>query len=222
MDGYSLSKQYWQWAWENPSKNAPTHAALYFYLMEVCNRLGWKKEFGITTTEAMEAIGVSSHHTYRKSFNALVDAGLIVIVRKSKNQFQANIIALAKFAQPINGTANNAQPNDNGTANNANPEPKLVPYSKTIKNNTNRGVKKDKVKTVFRPPSFDEVREYASKRQRPDLAKPFFDYYDAGDWHDKDGKQVKNFKQKFITWENRNAKTEIPEQTPKSTKELWN
>jgi hypothetical protein len=87
----------------------------------------------------------------------------------------------------------------------------------------NRGVKKGKAKTVFQPPSFDEVKEYSSKRGRQDLSKQFFDYYDAGDWHDKDGKPVKNWKQKFITWENRNAKSDQSQDQPrKSTKELWN
>ena len=38
------------------------------------------------------------------------------------------------------------------------------------------------------------------------MAKAFFDYYDVGDWRDKTGEKVKIWKQKFITWENRNPK----------------
>ncbi|MFQ9738865.1 MAG: hypothetical protein ACLR06_14920 [Christensenellaceae bacterium] len=33
------------------------------------------------------------------------------------------------------------------------------------------------------------------------MAKKFFDYFEAGEWHDSEGKPVKAWKQKFITWE---------------------
>lgn len=64
-------------------------------------------------------------------------------------------------------------------------------------------------KKKFSPPTLDEVKEYATTRGRIDLAKRFFDYYHAGDWKDKDGKPVKNWKQKFITWENHNPQAEV-------------
>lgn len=63
-----------------------------------------------------------------------------------------------------------------------------------------------KAKKRFIPPSLDEVKAYATTRGRTDLVKSFFDYYDAGYWKDKDGKAVKNWKQKFISWENRSPK----------------
>jgi len=74
-------------------------------------------------------------------------------------------------------------------------------------------------KKMFTPPSFDEVKEYATTRGRTDLVKSFFDYYDAGDWKDKDGKAVKNWKQKFISWENRSPK---PEAQPERKIEFLN
>jgi hypothetical protein len=40
------------------------------------------------------------------------------------------------------------------------------------------------------------------------LAKVFFDYYDVGDWKDKNGDKVKIWKQKFITWERNNPNNE--------------
>lgn len=66
-------------------------------------------------------------------------------------------------------------------------------------------------KKRFTPPSLDEVKAYATTRGRSDLSKSFFDYYDAGDWKDKDGKPVKNWKQKFISWENWSPKAETQE-----------
>ena len=53
----------------------------------------------------------------------------------------------------------------------------------------------------FIPPTLEEVQAYAKERGREDLAKKFFDYFEAGNWHDSEGKPVKAWKQKFITWE---------------------
>lgn len=53
----------------------------------------------------------------------------------------------------------------------------------------------------FIPPTLEEVQAYAEERGRVDLAKKFFDYFEAGNWHDSEGKPVKAWKQKFITWE---------------------
>lgn len=86
--------------------------------------------------------------------------------------------------------------------------------NKNNKNNKNiEGVPSSpsKAKKRFTPPSLDEVKAYATTRGRTDLTKSFFDYYDAGDWKDKDGKPVKNWKQKFISWENRSPKAETQE-----------
>lgn len=66
--------------------------------------------------------------------------------------------------------------------------------------------KPHRTRKEFVPPTYEQVVEYARSRGREDLAKAFFDYYDVGDWKDKDGVKVKNWKQKFVSWENRNAK----------------
>ena len=58
-----------------------------------------------------------------------------------------------------------------------------------------------KKRKEFIPPSLEEVKAYAEERGYPDLAERFFDYFEAGAWHDSEGKSVKNWKQKFITWE---------------------
>lgn len=55
----------------------------------------------------------------------------------------------------------------------------------------------------FTPPTYEDVLAYASERGNSGLARRFFDFYTAGDWHDMSGKPVKNWKQKFISWESR-------------------
>ena len=70
------------------------------------------------------------------------------------------------------------------------------------KNNTNttkkRNIKEKKVK-VFVPPSLDEVKIYFKENgYREEFAIRAWKYYDAADWHDKNGDAVKNWKQKMI------------------------
>jgi predicted phage replisome organizer len=61
--------------------------------------------------------------------------------------------------------------------------------------------KKKKASKVFVPPTFEEVQAYCASRGNKVDAKKFFDFYDAGNWIDSKGNQVKNWKQKVITWE---------------------
>lgn len=58
----------------------------------------------------------------------------------------------------------------------------------------------------FIPPTYEEVKEYALSLNRLDLAKAFYDYFSVGNWIDSKGNKVKNWKQKFITWANKNPK----------------
>lgn len=55
-------------------------------------------------------------------------------------------------------------------------------------------------------PSLDDVKSYAQSRNRLDLAEKFWDYFNATDWVDSNGKKVKNWKSKFITWESHTEK----------------
>ncbi len=52
-------------------------------------------------------------------------------------------------------------------------------------------------------PTIEMVTEYARIRGRPELAKPFFDYYAAAKWRDAENKPVYNWQQKFVAWEMR-------------------
>lgn len=96
INGYKLSRDFVDFSFENPSKIKPSHYALYFFAIEHCNRLGWKREFGLPTTMTMEAISIKSYNTYSKTFNELVKYGFFKLIEKSKNQYSANIIALSK------------------------------------------------------------------------------------------------------------------------------
>ena len=66
--------------------------------------------------------------------------------------------------------------------------------------------KEPAVKKPKPPKSFADVEDYAKERGVPHLAKGFWDYYDAGDWYDGKGEPVLAWKQKFVTWQQREEK----------------
>ena len=97
MNSYELSRAFWDWAYQNPELIKPVHASLYFFIIEHCNRMGWKKKFGLPSMMAREAIGVKSHNTYINALNDLVKWGFVDMVERSINQYSSNIVALSNF-----------------------------------------------------------------------------------------------------------------------------
>ena len=104
MDIYSLSRNFWDYAFENPEKISPNHSAIYFFAIEHCNRLGWKQKFGFPSQMTMDAIGIKKHQTYIRYFEDLCEWGFFNLIQKSKNQYSANIISLTT-GMPKNGKA---------------------------------------------------------------------------------------------------------------------
>lgn len=104
MNSYDLSRTWFDFCFDNPEKISPNHTAIYFFAIEHCNRLGWKKKFGFPSQMTMDAIGIKKNQTYTKYFNDLVEWGFFELIQKSKNQWSANIISLIS-AMPKNGKA---------------------------------------------------------------------------------------------------------------------
>lgn len=104
INGYALSRAWFDFCFENPELISPNHTAIYFFAIEHCNRLGWKNKFGFPTQMAMDAIGIKKHQTYIKYFNELCEFGFVKLVQKSSNQYSANIISLQN-ALPKSGKA---------------------------------------------------------------------------------------------------------------------
>lgn len=63
--------------------------------------------------------------------------------------------------------------------------------------------KKDKKTKNFIPPSFAEVQNYVDEKGYGIDVDYFYRYYSAGNWTDAEGKPVKNWKQRIVTWEKR-------------------
>lgn len=59
--------------------------------------------------------------------------------------------------------------------------------------------KRREEKSKFIPPTLDDViRYFQEKGYSTEIAKKAFEYYDAGNWHDRNGDKVKSWKQKII------------------------
>lgn len=112
MNGYNLSKNWFDFCSNNPEKIKPIHSAIYFFAVEHCNNLGWKEKFGFPTTMTMNVIGVKKYQTYGKALKDLEDWGFITFIERSKNQYSANIITLN--AMPKKGRARGKARSEHG------------------------------------------------------------------------------------------------------------
>ena len=116
MDIYNLYRNFWNFAFENPQKIKPNHCAVFSFSVEHCNRLGWKRNFGLPTSMVMEAVGIKSYSVYKKTFDELIDFGFFEIIELSKNQYSSNIIALKENNKALNNANNKALDKANNKA----------------------------------------------------------------------------------------------------------
>ena len=63
MNSYDLSRAWFDFCFDNPELACPAHTAVYFFAIDHCNKLGWKKKFGLPTVYTMEATGIKSKNT---------------------------------------------------------------------------------------------------------------------------------------------------------------
>lgn len=96
---YDLSRQWFDFVFENQDKVSGNHTALYFWLVELNNKLNWIENFGAPSTSSMAAMGNVTYKTYRKAMDDLIKWGFIKMVKESLNQYQANTIALVIFTK---------------------------------------------------------------------------------------------------------------------------
>lgn len=96
MNSYDLHRAWFDFAFENQGVVSPNHTAMYAWFVELNNRMGWAKEFSSPASQTMAAIGVKHHATYKKTLDDLVKFGFVKVVKESKNQWTACVIALTK------------------------------------------------------------------------------------------------------------------------------
>lgn len=94
MNGYDLSRAFFDWASKNPEKNKPSVGILYFWIIEKANRQHWENKIMLPSGEGIHMIGVRSYSTFIKALEILENQGFISFLERSKNQFTSNIICL--------------------------------------------------------------------------------------------------------------------------------
>lgn len=190
MNGYELSRNFWNFAFDNPEKVRPYHIAIYFFSIEHCNRLGWKKKFGFPTSMVMEATGIKSYNSYKKYFDDIVDWGFFDVIEYSKNQYSSNIIALSLKEKALDKALDKA----------------LIKHGTKQSESTCSIDKQETSKQINKeqaPPSLEEVILYFDENgYTKDSATKMFEYYEESRkprgrvWKDGRGNTVKNWKQK--------------------------
>lgn len=81
--------------------------------------------------------------------------------------------------------------------------------------------KNKKKNKKFVPPTLEEVKAYAEEKGYDIDCECFWNYYNAGNWIDKKGDPVLNWKQRVVTWSKKNDKGRDSGNTQKSASK-WN
>lgn len=207
MNGYSISRNWWDFAFANPEKIKPVHSALLFFAVEHCNRLGWKEKFGLPSSMAMEAIGVHSYNTYVTAFNDLCEWGFFELIQKSKNQYSSNIIALSKNDEAQDKALDKAL-----TKHTTKQRESIDSIDKQV---NNKPSKRNKPTVDLNPPSYEEVVQYfKTNGYSEDGASRAYRHYSTLNWHTSQGKKIANWKNQMA---NNWFKDEYKIQTTRST-----
>jgi len=184
MNSYDLSRKWFDWTFENPERINPNHTALYFFIIEHCNRLGWKEKFGLPTTMAKEAIGIRSYNTYINTLNDLVEFGFVKLIEKSKNQYSSNIVALSNFDKAHDKALDKA----------------LIKHGTKQRESTD-SINKQETKEQIYIPEFTEFLQFAIEQIsniNKDEVKLKYESWKVNNWKDGNNKQIKNWKTKLL------------------------
>jgi len=219
MNGYELSRNWFDWCFENPEKIKPNHTALYFFAVEHCNRLGWKKKYGMPTTMAMEAIGIKSYNTYINTLNDLVEWGFIEMIQRSKNQYSANIVALSNFDKALDKALDEAlikhASKQSESIDSIDKQETSKPF-KQVNVPTREEVEKEICNNLF-------TRGIASVSfPVEDLAQRFHDNYESKGW-EINGQRIYKWKPKLNQWiseELKNKYSSLETQEEKEAREF--
>ena len=203
MDIFKLYRSFWDFCFENPDKIKPTHIAIYSFAVEHCNRLGWKKKFGLPTSMVMEATGIKSYSVYKKHLDQLVEFGFIDMIELSRNQYSANIIALKENDKASIKALDKALIKHSSKQTESTSQ-SIITIDKQVNNSTIKQEDKNKKKGI--PPSFDSFLNHAQKKAEEknifldtEKVKTKFEAWLENGWCDLNGKKIINWKVKITS-----------------------
>jgi len=97
LTGYDLSRAWFNYLWDHPGEVTSNDTALFFWLVEIWNRIGQPVNFQITAKECKDGMSAKSYNTYKKSVLKLIKVGCLKMIKQSTNQYQCNVVALSNF-----------------------------------------------------------------------------------------------------------------------------
>ena len=194
MDYFKLTRAFWDFAFENPEKIKPNHCALYLFIVEHCNRLGWKKKFGLPTEMSKEAIGIRSYNTYIQTLNELVEFGLIELIEKSKNQYSSNIVGISNFDKALDKALDKASIK-HATKQSESTSESICTIDKHNTINNKQVTSKPSLET--RSLAFKETLRPFLNQYGADMLKSFYNY-----WSEPNQAKTKMLYEMQKTWDN--------------------
>ena len=178
-------KKWFEWTFENPEKITPTHTALYFFCSYVQNYFGNKEKFTLSSSVAMESLGIGSYNTYNKVLNDLIKWKFITQITKAKNQYQNSCFAMSNFDKAPYKALDEALLQNN--------EVQKVKSVKVVKE------KKSEIPTFNELFMFvsliDEYKDKAESLKYSIQAK--YDSWIGNDWKDGNNKRIIQWKTKI-------------------------
>lgn len=139
-----------------------------------------------------DALGASDR-TVSRWINNLRDIGLIdykITYKDGNRGVDKRFIWLKKYGRQ------NCHLPDTGDGRGVDTDGDIIDKSINNKKNIQK-------KTVFTPPTLDEVRTHIEEKGYNIDPEYFIEYYESNDWKNNNGKKVKSWKQTLVTW-NRN------------------
>lgn len=101
MNGYDLTRNWYNFKFENPDLCKHIHSDLYFYIVDLWNRFGQKDKFGLPTSMTMESLGIKSRNTYYSAIKDLQDWKFIKEISPSKNQNTSRVISICACVKKL-------------------------------------------------------------------------------------------------------------------------
>ena len=209
------------WANEIPAAEALTWLTLFHMRNKarLNNGKQWPEWFEVSNGTLADAMHKDSRNLYKLK-QKLRDKGLLDYRQEKKGKPTQYKILLpgagsVKPTVTVENTHNPRKTNGMGSV-----KPTVRKYATLepgdvaaqgladpLRGEENKRVRERKKKAVaFSPPTLEEVREYVQEKGLDIDPQRFIDYYEAGDWHDRYGKPVKNWKQRAQSWNRSNGK----------------
>jgi hypothetical protein len=188
-NGYALTKRIFEFAAEE-KECTYQHIALFLWIVEKCNRLGWKDEFQLPTEEAMHVLSFGNKNTFLNALQKLIDWSFIKVTQDSINQFQARYIKICRSEnEPAQDTAEERQRPSIDHGGGVTPDPKDKPIKpiKPLKHIPTEIEFLDEGKKIFKA-KYSEY-EFSLKAK--------YEAWVNDGWIDGYGKEIKNWKTKL-------------------------